>query len=117
MHHLPDYLDILTVPTPFPVGPVNVYLVKEDDGLTLIDVGPRFGPAREALQEALAARGYQLPDVKRVILTHVHSDHCGLAGELAGGIGCGGAHPSGQLSCCWPTTLRSGSGGWPSTPR
>jgi hypothetical protein len=83
MHHLPDYLDVLTIPTPFPVGPVNVYLVKGDDGPTLIDVGPRFGPAQEALREALAARGYQLSDVKRVILTHVHSDHCGLAGELA----------------------------------
>ena len=83
MPHLPDYLDVLTIPTPFPVGPVNVYLVKEDDGPTLIDVGPRFGPAQEALREALAARGYQLSDVKRVILTHAHSDHCGLAGELA----------------------------------
>jgi len=87
MHHLPDYLDVLTIPTPFPVGPVNVYLVKGDDGPTLIDVGPRFGPAQEALREALAARGYQLADVKRVILTHVHSDHCGLAGELAAETG------------------------------
>ncbi|MBC7226998.1 MAG: MBL fold metallo-hydrolase [Thermoflexales bacterium] len=80
---LPDYLDMLTIPTPFPVGPVNVYLVKEDDGLTLIDVGPRFEPAQEALQEQLARRGYRLSDVRRIILTHVHSDHCGLAGMLA----------------------------------
>lgn len=80
---LPEYLDILTIPTPFPVGPVNVYLVKGDDGLTLIDVGPRFEIAREALREQLARRGYRLSDVRRVILTHAHSDHCGLAGELA----------------------------------
>lgn len=81
--HLPNYLDVLTIPTPFPVGPVNVYLIKGDDGLTLIDVGPRFEPAREALREALAARGYRPSDVQRIILTHAHSDHCGLAGELA----------------------------------
>ncbi|MGB9776617.1 MAG: MBL fold metallo-hydrolase [Anaerolineae bacterium] len=78
-----DYLDILPIPTPFPVGPVNVYLAKGDDGLTLIDVGPRFEPAREALREQLAERGYGLGDVRRIILTHAHSDHCGLAGELA----------------------------------
>ncbi len=80
---LPDYLDVLTIPTPFPVGPVNVYLSRGDDGLTLVDVGPRFEPAREALQEQLARRGYRPSDVRRVILTHAHSDHCGLAGELA----------------------------------
>ncbi len=80
---LPEYLDILTIPTPFPVGPVNVYLAKGDDGLTLIDVGPRFEPAQKALREKLAERGYGLSDVRRIILTHAHSDHCGLAGELA----------------------------------
>ncbi|MCX7854388.1 MAG: MBL fold metallo-hydrolase [Anaerolineae bacterium] len=80
---LPDYLDVLTIPTPFPVGPVNVYLARGDDGLTLIDVGPRFEPAQEALREKLAERGYRPSDVRRIILTHTHSDHCGLAGALA----------------------------------
>ncbi len=80
---LPEYLDVLPIPTPFPVGPVNVYLAREDDGLTLIDGGPRFAPAQEALRGALAERGYRPSDVRRVILTHAHSDHCGLAGELA----------------------------------
>ncbi len=80
---LPDYLDVLTIPTPFPVGPVNIYLARGDDGLTLIDVGPRFEPAQEALREKLTECGYRLSDVRRIILTHAHSDHCGLAGELA----------------------------------
>ncbi len=79
---LPTYLRVLSIPTPFPVGPVNVYLA-EGDGLTLIDVGPRFEPAREALQKALAEHGYTLRDVRRLIITHAHSDHCGLAGEVA----------------------------------
>lgn len=78
---LPIYLRLLSIPTPFPVGPVNVYLA-EGDSLTLIDVGPRFDPAREALRQALATYGYRLSDVKRVILTHAHNDHCGLAGEV-----------------------------------
>ncbi len=79
---LPPYLHILQVPTPFPVGPVNLYLT-EGDPLTLIDVGPRYGPAREVLEKALAALGFRLADLKRLVLTHAHSDHYGLAGTLA----------------------------------
>ncbi len=79
---LPDCMEVLTIPTPFPVGPVNVYLVRGDDGLTLVDVGPRFEPAQEALREELARRGYRPSDVRRIVLTHAHSDHCGMAGVL-----------------------------------
>lgn len=40
---IPPYLHTLSVPTPFPVGPVNVYLA-EGDQLTLVDAGPRYDP-------------------------------------------------------------------------
>lgn len=76
------YLHTFSIPTPFPVGPVNVYLA-EGKPLTLIDVGPRYEPAREALERALANRGYRVADVKRIVITHAHADHCGLAAELA----------------------------------
>lgn len=79
---LPPYLHVFQVPTPFPVGPVNLYLA-EGDPPTLIDVGPRYPAAREALEEALAAKGFRLADVGRLILTHAHSDHYGQAGEIA----------------------------------
>ncbi len=79
---LPPYLHVLQAPTPFPVGPVNLYLA-EGDPPTLIDVGPRYAPARGALEEALAEKGLRLADVGRLILTHAHSDHYGQAGELA----------------------------------
>ena len=82
MSRIPPYLHRLSVPTPFPVGPVNVYVVEEEDGLTLIDVGPRFDPAREGLRGGLAALGYRLHDVRRIVLTHVHSDHAGMAAEV-----------------------------------
>jgi glyoxylase-like metal-dependent hydrolase (beta-lactamase superfamily II) len=76
------YLHTIVVPTPFPVGPVNVYLA-EGDPLTLVDTGPRFDPAREALHRGLADRDCGPGDLDRIILTHAHSDHCGLAAELA----------------------------------
>jgi glyoxylase-like metal-dependent hydrolase (beta-lactamase superfamily II) len=71
----------LSIPTPFYVGDVNVYLIKEDP-LTLIDVGPKTKDAAESLQNKLAANGVKFSDVKRIVLTHAHEDHCGLAKSI-----------------------------------
>lgn len=68
----------IIVPTPFYVGPVNVYLIEEDP-LTLIDVGPRDGASIKALREGLARLGHRLSDIKRIIVSHAHADHYGLA--------------------------------------
>ncbi|CAN5476407.1 MBL fold metallo-hydrolase [soil metagenome] len=68
----------LSIPTPFYVGDVNVYLIKEDP-VTLIDVGPKTKAASAALRQKLAAHGVKFSDVKRIVLTHAHEDHCGLA--------------------------------------
>lgn len=68
----------ISIPTPFYVGAVNVYLVREDP-LTLIDVGPKTPEAMVALRDGLARAGVHLRDVKRILLTHAHEDHCGLA--------------------------------------
>lgn len=78
---VPSYLHCFSIPTPFPVGPVNVYLA-EGERLTLVDTGPRYEPARRALTDALAERGYRPGDLQRILLTHAHADHCGLAAEL-----------------------------------
>jgi len=71
----------LSIPTPFYVGDVNVYLIKEDP-VTLIDVGPKTPEAAEALREKLAAEGVKFADVRRIVLTHAHEDHCGLAKQV-----------------------------------
>ncbi len=68
----------IKVPTPFYVGPVNVYLIQEDP-LTLIDAGPRDPGSLEALRSGLASLGHKLSDIKRVIISHAHADHYGLA--------------------------------------
>ncbi|MBN1955964.1 MAG: MBL fold metallo-hydrolase [Anaerolineae bacterium] len=83
---VPPYLHTIPVPTPFSVGPVNVYLA-EGSLLTLVDTGPRFDPARQSLADGLAALGYQPSDLQQIILTHAHSDHWGLAAELAAASG------------------------------
>lgn len=71
----------IEIPTPFPVGNVNVYLI-EDEPLTLIDTGPKTRESLEALRRGLAQVGYKLSDIKRVVLTHAHEDHCGLTGTI-----------------------------------
>jgi glyoxylase-like metal-dependent hydrolase (beta-lactamase superfamily II) len=62
-------------------GFVNAYLVREDDGLTLVDtMVPRS--AKVALR---AADGLGAPIV-RIALTHAHGDHIGSLDELAAAL-------------------------------
>ncbi len=71
----------ISVPTPFYVGPVNCYLVAEDP-VTLIDTGPKTKEAAAALREGLRRAGFRVADIRRIVLTHAHEDHCGLARSL-----------------------------------
>ncbi|HSK70421.1 MAG TPA: MBL fold metallo-hydrolase [Pyrinomonadaceae bacterium] len=71
----------LSIPTPFYVGDVNVYLIKEEP-LTLIDVGPKTEEAARVLREKLKRNGVDLADIRRIVLTHAHEDHCGLAKQV-----------------------------------
>jgi glyoxylase-like metal-dependent hydrolase (beta-lactamase superfamily II) len=67
----------LSIPTPFYVGDVNVFLIK-DEPLTLIDVGPKTPEAAKTLRAKLADQGVKFADVQRIVLTHAHEDHCGM---------------------------------------
>ena len=68
----------IAIPTPFYIGDVNVYLIDEEP-LTLVDTGPKTPAAIAALRDNLARRGVKISDIRRIILTHAHEDHCGLA--------------------------------------
>ncbi|MBI5033550.1 MAG: MBL fold metallo-hydrolase [Chloroflexi bacterium] len=76
-----DYLQTITIPTPFGVGPINCYLAEGDE-LTLIDTGPKDAPTLAALRHELDTRGLALKDIQRVIITHAHVDHFGLAAQI-----------------------------------
>jgi len=71
----------ISLPTPFYIGPVNVYLIAEDP-VTLIDTGPKTKEALEALRVGLRRARFHVRDIRRIVLTHAHEDHCGLAKSL-----------------------------------
>jgi glyoxylase-like metal-dependent hydrolase (beta-lactamase superfamily II) len=67
----------LSIPTPFAVGRVNVYLI-DDDPLTLVDAGPNSGSSLDELQRQLAVHGRRIEDLELIVITHQHIDHIGL---------------------------------------
>jgi glyoxylase-like metal-dependent hydrolase (beta-lactamase superfamily II) len=84
----------IEVPTPFPVGPVNAYLLAGDP-LTLVDAGPKTEAAQAALEVGVQAAGHRIEEIRRIVLTHGHTDHFGNARWVAGRSGAEIlAHPS-----------------------
>src|SRR6266704_3263299 len=71
----------IILPTPFYIGPVNVYLIK-DDPITLIDTGPKTKETVDVLRAGLRNAGISISDIRRIVLTHAQEDHCGLARSL-----------------------------------
>ena len=60
---------------------INVLLLENDDGWTLVDTGLESSTAR--IRGALAALGAGPGDLKRIFITHQHDDHtAGLKGLL-----------------------------------
>jgi glyoxylase-like metal-dependent hydrolase (beta-lactamase superfamily II) len=67
----------IILPTPFPVGDVNVYLIK-GERLTLVDAGPKTEEAWLSFQQQLKEYGYTPDDIEQIIITHHHPDHVGM---------------------------------------
>ena len=79
---LPEGLARVELPTPFPVGPVNCYVLA-DHPVTVVDPGMGWAESVGLLEAALAAAGLRPHDVEQIVVTHAHPDHFGTAGWLA----------------------------------
>lgn len=84
-----DYKEILPglhqlkVPIPNnPLGYVLPYLIEDEHGYVMFDSGWNAPEAYGALMSQLMALGVSLKQLKKVVYTHVHPDHYGLAGRL-----------------------------------
>lgn len=71
----------LRLPLPMALDHVNVYALEDAEGWVLVDTGMDTPPARAAWEAALDGP-LAGKDVARVLVTHFHPDHVGLAGWL-----------------------------------
>ena len=69
------------MPMPFQLNHINLWLLEDGDGWTIVDTGLRDEPTAEAWKHLFAGAMENRP-VKRVIVTHLHPDHVGMAGWL-----------------------------------
>ena len=69
----------LRMPLPFQLDHINLWLLRDVDGWTIIDTGFPDDAVRSTWQEILKSLD---GPVKRLIVTHFHPDHLGLASWL-----------------------------------
>ena len=69
----------LRLPLPFVLNHVNVWLLADGDGWTLVDTGLKSSKI-EALWRQIMSDHFGGKPLKRIIGTHFHPDHIGLAG-------------------------------------
>jgi glyoxylase-like metal-dependent hydrolase (beta-lactamase superfamily II) len=75
-------IERIEVPIPFPLGSTNCYFIP-DSTPTLVDTGVNTPEALESLHAGMKKLGSGISEIRRIILTHGHSDHAGLAGAVA----------------------------------
>ncbi len=65
-----------------PANHINTYLIHGDNEIVLIDTGWNDTQALEDLTHQLKHLKLDLNDISRIIYTHIHPDHFGLAGVV-----------------------------------
>ncbi|WP_440465714.1 MBL fold metallo-hydrolase [Pseudomonas sp. YH-1] len=77
----------IRMPLPFRLDHVNLWAIKDGDGWAIVDTGIRNDIVestwRYVLDEALCGAR-----ISKVICTHMHADHVGMAGWLVHRFGC-----------------------------
>jgi glyoxylase-like metal-dependent hydrolase (beta-lactamase superfamily II) len=71
----------LRMPLPFALDHINLWLLRDEGGWTIVDCGLNTETTR-GLWDQIFATILPQGDIRRVIVTHYHPDHFGLAGWL-----------------------------------
>jgi glyoxylase-like metal-dependent hydrolase (beta-lactamase superfamily II) len=72
----------LRLPLAATLDAINVYVLKNASGWTLVDTGSNTPICRAALEAAFAHPPFAPHPITHVLVTHYHPDHIGLAGLL-----------------------------------
>ena len=67
-------------PLPFQLNHINVWLIEDGHGWAVVDTGIASSTSKDLWRQVLAHMGDK--PVTKVIVTHLHPDHVGLAGWL-----------------------------------
>lgn len=76
-----DGISWARLPVPGALKHINIWVLEDEGGVAIVDTGLNIAPCREAW-EALLAGPLAGATVTRIIVTHFHPDHVGLAGWL-----------------------------------
>ncbi len=74
------------MPLPYALDHINLWALEDGDGWTLVDTGVGNPVTVRRWQRLWAREGGRRP-LKRVIVTHMHPDHVGMAGFLTRQMG------------------------------
>ncbi|WP_374543195.1 MBL fold metallo-hydrolase [Sphingorhabdus sp.] len=77
----------IRMPLPIALDHINLWAIEDGDGWTLVDTGINC-PDSMAIWDRIATHDLAGRPVKRLIVTHMHADHAGLAGWLANRFAC-----------------------------
>lgn len=72
----------MRLPIPGPLNHINVWLLRTSDGWLLVDTGMAIPSVEEAWRQ-LESRVPGLAALERILVTHHHPDHFGMAARLA----------------------------------
>ena len=71
----------LCMPLPLGLDHINLWLLRDDDGWVIVDTGLATDEIRSIWEQVLAECQREMP-ITRILVTHYHPDHLGLASWL-----------------------------------
>lgn len=77
----------IILPTQYGMNTVNCFLIKGDEP-TLIDCGEDSDESWNALTSGLKENNIAITDIKKLVITHAHVDHIGMARRVARAASC-----------------------------
>lgn len=77
----------IRLPLPFALDHINVWALEDHEGWTLVDTGIRSEETLVAWRALFASEEQPMP-IQRIVCTHMHPDHVGMAGWLARKFDC-----------------------------
>ncbi|NNC54935.1 MAG: MBL fold metallo-hydrolase, partial [Pseudomonadales bacterium] len=86
-HEVAEGVFWLRMPLPFQLDHINLWLLRDGDGWVIVDTGYYGDACQQAWQQVF--ENFMRPEkVNRIVVTHYHPDHLGLASWLQEKCGC-----------------------------